>query len=80
MNYSCGDGTGLSSTSVTHEHWDAGGDSKAMAVTSAAVILTIILVGVPSNLLILVSILRQRLYREPTYIILLNLAIADLLM
>ena len=80
MNYSCGDGTGLSSTSVTHEHWDAGGDSKATAVTSAAVILTFILVGVPSNLLILVSILRQRLYREPTYIILLNLAIADLLM
>ena len=80
MNYSCGDGTGLSSTSVTHEYWYAGGDSKAATATSSAIILTFILVGVPSNLLILVSILRQRLYREPTYIFLLNLAIADLLM
>ena len=79
--YHCSNGAGLSSNSVTPDYWNTrASDSQDTAVTSAAILLTFILVGVPSNLLILVSILRQRLYREPTYIFLLNLAIADLLM
>ncbi len=77
--YSCStfNFVGLSSNSVSHEYWSAARDTS---LVSSAITLCFILIGVPSNLLILVSILRQRLYREPTYILLLNLAVADLLM
>ncbi len=79
--YSCSDGTGLSTNSVTLEYWDNHETgTRDSALASSAITLCFILVGVPSNLLILVSILRQHLYREPTYILLLSLAIAELLM
>ena len=79
-NYWCSDGTGLSHNSVTPVYWDTKGtDTRDTALASAVFTLCFILVGVPSNVLILVSILWQQLYREPTYILLLNLAAADLL-
>ncbi len=77
---SCYD-TGLSYNSVTLDYWNINKPgTREATLTSSAITLCFILIGVPSNLLILVSILRQRLYREPTYILLLNLAVADLLM
>ncbi len=76
--YSCYDGTGLNYSSVTVVYWDTE-PHRGSALANAVIILCFIIVGVPSNLLILASILRQQLYREPTYILLLNLALADLL-
>ena len=79
--YSCYDGRGLSSNSVTVDYWDtSGGDLRPPALATAILTFSFILVGIPSNILILVSILRKHLYREPTYVLLLNLAIANLLM
>ena len=79
--YSCYDGRGLSSNSVTVDYWDtSGGDLRPPALASAILTFSFILVGIPSNILILVSILWKHLYREPTYVLLLNLAIANLLM
>ena len=79
-NYSCADGSGLSSNSVTKDYWDSSGDdARSHSLATALLTLCFILVGLPNNLLIVVSILRQHLYREPTYILLLNLALIDLL-
>ena len=79
--YSCYDGRGLSYNSVTTEYWTSEDTPlEDTALVSAIVTLCFILVGTPSNLLIIVSILWQNLYRQPTYILLLNLAIVDLLM
>ena len=81
VNYSCADGSGLSFNSVTKDYWDSSGDeARSYALATALLTLCIILVGLPNNLLIVVSILRQHLYREPTYILLLNLALVDLLL
>lgn len=79
--YSCADGSGLSSTSVTTDYWDSSnGETKIAAHVTAAITLCFMLVGLPSNLLLIVSILWQRLYTQPTYILLLNLAIVDFLL
>ena len=80
--YSCYEGIGLSSNSTSLEFWDVEGESDVhkAALVSAAFTLVLIIIGVPSNTLILSSILWQRLYKEPTYILLLNLSIANLLM
>jgi len=78
-NYSCYDGSGLSSNSVTPVYWDTWStDTRDSTLTTAVITMCIILVGVPSNLLILASILRRGLYRQPTYILLLNLTATNL--
>ena len=79
MLYSCADGNGLSSNSVTIEYWDSSNEEdKIPALVTAAITLCFMLVGLPSNLVIIVAILWKHLYRQPTYILLLNLAIVDL--
>lgn len=77
--YSCYDGSGLSNVSITPDFWDIPERSRAAALSTAVFTLVFIMVGLPGNLLIILSILWQRLYKEPTHILLLNLAIADLL-
>ena len=78
--YSCSDGTGLNRNSVTIEYWDTSREPvKTHALISATFTLCFFLVGLPSNLLIMAGILWQRLYREPSYILLLNLTIANFL-
>jgi len=80
-SYSCYDGSGMSRNAVTAELWESEDtSSRVTALVSASVSLLFILVGVPGNLLIVGSILRQKLYKEPTYVLLLNLAIVDCLM
>ena len=81
QKYSCADGSGVSFNSVTIEYWDSSSDeTRSAALISVVITLCFFLVGLPSNLVIIVSILRQHLYGQPTYILLLNLAIADLLL
>lgn len=81
VNYSCADGLALSTNSVTVEYWSTLDPAfRATSFTSAIFTLFFLVVGLPSNLLIMVSILQQKLYTEPTYILLLNLSLVDFLM
>lgn len=78
---SCANSSALSSNSVTIHYWDSSGDAtKVSALTTAAITLCFIFLGLPSNLVIIAAILKKRLYKQPTYILLLNLAIVDFLL
>ena len=76
--YSCLDAT-LHRNEVTIEYW-RDSELQLAALVNAVFVLVFFLVGLPSNLLIITSIVRQKLYQEPTHILLLNLAISDLLL
>lgn len=78
LQYSCFDG-GLSQNSVMPEYWDIPSEKKSAATTNAVVILLFTLVGLPSNLLVIIAILWQKLTREPTLILLLSLTLTDFL-
>jgi len=78
MNVSCRIDL-LSTNSVTPEWWEISEDRKTAALSTAVFTLLFIITGLPSNILIISSILYRRLYREPTHILLLNLAVTDLL-
>ena len=72
----------LSRNSVTPEYWDSASissDYSANSTAIAVILLLFLLVGLPANVVIIVSILHQKLYKEATHILLLNLAISDLL-
>lgn len=72
----------LSRNSVASEFWDVQAISTAYrdnSIATAVIMLLFILVGLPSNIIIIVSIIQQKLYRETTHILLLNLAISDTL-
>lgn len=80
-NYSCNDGN-LSRNSITPEYWETSSISdeyRANSIATAVIMLVLLLVGVPCNITIIFSIFHQRLYKEATHILLLNLAISDLL-
>ena len=76
--YSCYGGN-LSGNFSTPEFWDFPEKYRSTSLTTAVFTLIFILVGLPGNTLIIVSMLLKRLYRESTHILLLNLAVADLL-
>lgn len=76
--YSCYDVI-WSNNSITPELWDIPDGERLAALNTAIFTLFFISVGLPGNALIIGSILYQRLYREPTLILLLNLAVADFL-
>ena len=75
--YSCFDDD-LNSTHVTPERWQT--TDRGSGLATAVVLLVFMVIGVPCNLLIIVSMLWKKLYRQPAHILLLNLAINDLLM
>lgn len=75
--YSCLDEM-LLRNQVTTEFW-SDAEQTTEALTSATFTLIFFLISTPSNILIIVSIIWQRLYKEPTHLLLLNLAISDLL-
>ncbi len=79
--YSCFD-SNLSRNSVTPQYWDTYSISEDFRITSriyAIVTLLFFIIGLPSNIVIIVSIIKQKLYRSTTNILLLNLAVSDLL-
>lgn len=80
--YSCYGDDYLSRNSVTPEFWDTHNISDAFRITSliqAVIILLFLIIGLPSNAIIILSIIWQKLYKETTHILLLNLVISDLL-
>ena len=76
--YSCFDGH-LSRNEVTSRFW-TNQEHTTAALVHAVLTLVFFMVALPSNLLIILSMVWQRLYKEPTHILLLNLAISDLLL
>ena len=71
----------LSRNTVTPEFWEVhsiSSDFSNNALGTAIVMLLLFLVGLPSNALVIVSIIKEQLYKEEaTHILLLNLAISD---
>ncbi len=79
-SYSCSDWSNLSIDSVTVEYWDVDSEpEKTHAAITAAFTLLFLAAGLPSNLLIVTAIVRLRLFKEPTYILLLNLTVSNVL-
>ncbi len=79
--YSCFDGN-LSMDSVTPEYWESSSINKSFeggSIGTGFVILLFFIIGLPGNFILIVSMLYNRLYKDPTHILLLNLAISDLL-
>lgn len=77
VTYSCFDDD-LNSTHVTAARWTTSDPDSALA--TAVVLLVFMLVAIPCNLLIIVTMLWKRLYRQPAHFLLLNLAVNDFLM
>ena len=69
----------ISSNHLTEEYWNVGGKLKIYGKVTAALLLLYILIGLPWNLLVVITILRKRLYLNSTIMLLLNLALADFL-
>jgi len=72
----------LSRTNVMEEVWMLGSNETGheIAVFAGAVMQTLfVTVGVPWNFVVLVAILMSKLYKKSTYILLLNLVVADTL-
>ena len=84
-NYSCSDN--LSKDSITPEYWgsfDIIEDSISKDIRNGVVVIGVIsllflLIGLPANLAVIVIIVQQKMYKESTHILLLNLAISDFL-
>ena len=79
--YSCFD-SNLSGNSVTPEYWNShsiSNDFRINSVLSAAVSLLFLVIGLPSNVFIIVSIIQKKLCQDTAHILLLNLALSDFL-
>ena len=71
----------LSNDSITSEYWNAADvkpELKIVTAFTATVLLLYLVVGLPSNVILIISIISKHL-KEPTHILLLNLAISDML-
>lgn len=80
-NFSCYN-PDLSESFVTDQAWRLIPGSQHHTNTTIAVGIAQILfivIGAPWNLIVLLSILKSRLYKEPTYVLLINLVVVDLL-
>ncbi len=77
VTYSCFDDD-LNSTHVTPQRWMTSDEQSGMA--TAIVLLIYVLIGLPLNLFIVVSMLWKKLYRQPAHILLLNLALNEFFM
>lgn len=75
--YSCFDDD-LSSTGITPARWQTPDSNSSLA--TAIVLLIYLLLGIPSSLFIIIGIVWKKLYRQPTHVLLLSLALNDLLM
>ena len=69
-----------SSNSVTEEYWVLEGNYRVNGQVTAAIILFFIAVGLPWNVMVLITVLKKRLYHQPAIMLLLNLVLTDILM
>ena len=69
-----------SRSSITDSAWRLEGEYRVGGLVSASFLIFFITIGLPWNLMVVVTIVKQSLYREPTNILLLNLALSDILL
>ena len=70
----------ISKNSITTEYWDQASinhDFKVASIVLATILLFFLIIGLPSNVILIINIIKD--LKLPTYILLLNLAIADVL-
>ena len=70
----------ISRDCITNEYWDQASinhDFKVASIVLATIVLIFLIIGLPSNVILIISIIKH--LKLPTYILLLNLAIADVL-
>ncbi len=80
-NFTCSN-PDLSRTNVTPEVWKILSEGKLHedSITAVAVCqVLIVAIGIPWNAIVLASIVFHRRYKDPTYILLMNLVVTDLL-
>lgn len=65
---------------ITEDKWLLKGEEIVNGQLIAAVLILMVLIGLPSNTLVIVAIVRKQLYHQPTFILLLNLALIDVLL
>ena len=67
-----------SSNSVTVEYWKLKDDYVIHGKVLGVFFLLYELLGLPGNILVVITIIKEKLYHQPTIILLLNLLVADL--
>ena len=67
-----------SDNSITDEVWELG-EYRMSGIVLAVFQTIFLLIGLPWNLMVIVTIVKEKLYKQPTIVLLLNLAINDLL-
>ena len=68
-----------SENGTTDEMWQLGDDFRVSGMVLAIFKTLILLIGLPWNLMVIVTIVKEKLYKRPTIVLLLNLAFIDLL-
>ena len=64
---------------ITDEVWELG-EYRMSGIVLAVFQTIFLLIGLPWNLMVIVTIVKEKLYKQPTIVLLLNLVIIDLLM
>ena len=67
------------SRSLINAPWRVGPNLTTLGIVTGSTILAFFIIGLPSNILIVASILFQKLYKQPTHLLLLSLGVADIL-
>ena len=70
----------LSRHLITSGYWQVGPSLATWGIISALSQLLFLLIGLPSNFLIILYIVLKKLYQQSTYLLLVSLAISDVLM
>jgi len=75
-NFTCAH---ASRNSVTESYWSLMGVDAVNGIIAASFLLFFIVVGLPWNILVMVTIVKEKLYDQPSIILLLNLTTADII-
>ena len=70
--------TSPSSSNVTQEYWSLDGEEITRALVTAVYLVFCELLGLPWNILVLVTVIKEKLWNQPNIILLVNLIVADL--
>ena len=70
--------TSPSSSNVTQEYWSLDGEEITHALVIAVYLVFCELLGLPWNILVLVTVIKEKLWNQPNIILIVNLIVADL--
>ena len=72
--------TDPSSNTITHQYWELDGELALFDQITAAFFVLYAAIGLPWNIFVIITILRKKLYLQPTIMLLLDLALTDILL